>query len=69
MLTGETLKAKTRSEKANNLESVVKNRTTPTATIRTRNYVLLNEMHSLKLQNLLQKSQELNKCQCQLRWL
>jgi len=33
----------------------VKNRTTPTATIRTRNYILLKEMHSLKLQKLLQK--------------
>jgi len=33
----------------------VKNRTTPTATIRTRNYILIKKMHLLKLQKLLQK--------------
>jgi len=43
-----------------------KKRTTPTATNKTRNYVLLNYMHTVKLQNLLQKQQELNKTQRQL---
>jgi len=44
-----------------------KKRTTPTATNKTRNYVLLNYMHTVKLQNLLQKQQELNKTQRQLK--
>jgi len=61
-------KAKARSEKVNNLKTVVKNRTTPTATNKTVNYVLINWKNSLWLQNLLQTLHELNKTQCKLQW-
>jgi len=56
MLTGvKRSKAETRSKKVNNLKTAMKKHTTPTATNKTRKYVLLNYMHTLKLQKLLQK--------------